>query len=146
MSLWFISTTIYRLSPNKLKKKRRKQILRYLSPIANRIIFREVNEKEERGAEAGEDDFFASALEPGKRSALIIPQTVREQQEVFETKVGEAVFVGPGIWEHGFFVATTVVVGDKFIYNPLSVDATFTHEGEQLNVIGEHNIIARLAR
>jgi chaperonin GroES len=69
---------------------------------------------------------------------IILPDTAKEKPSR-----GTVLAVGPGEYQNGTFVKTTTTVGQDVYFMPYSF-SEFKHEGEDLLIIGEANILAAI--
>jgi chaperonin GroES len=70
------------------------------------------------------------------KGGVILPQAHQEKPQE-----GTAIAVGPGKWEHGEFIATTIKVGDRVIYSKFS-GSELTYHDKKLLIIPERDCLA----
>jgi chaperonin GroES len=90
-----------------------------LQPLGDRVLVRPLKAEEVRA------------------SGIVIPDTAKEKPQE-----GEVLAVGPGKRDDdGERIPMDVKVGDKVLYSKYGGDE-FTIDGEELKVLGEHDILA----
>ena len=91
-----------------------------IKPLEDRIVIRQVE------------------AEQTTASGLVIPDTAKEKPQE-----GEVVAVGEGRFDDkGARIPMDVKVGDKVVFGPYSGSNTVKVDGEDLLVMGEHEILA----
>ncbi len=105
-----------------MKKKTSKQVQKTpISPLGDRVLIKEVKEKESQGR---------------TDSGIYLPETAKEDRGA---KKGEVVAVGSGRYEDGKLIPPTVKVGDRVLFQ---WGDSFSYKGEDYVVVRESEIIA----
>lgn len=92
-----------------------------ISPLGDRVLIKELKERETQGK---------------TDSGIYLPETVKEDRGA---KKGEVVAVGEGRYEDGKLVPISVKVGDKVLFQ---WGDNFSFKGEEYTVVRESEIIA----
>lgn len=90
-----------------------------VQPLRDRVILKRIEEEQEEGG-------------------IIIPDAVKEKSQE-----AEVLAVGPGRWEFGSFIETTVKPGDIVLFNKYAGNET-KHKGQEVIILREDDILAIL--
>lgn len=90
-----------------------------VQPLRDRVILKRIEEEQEEGG-------------------IIIPDAVKEKSQE-----AEVLAVGPGRWEFGSFIETTVKPGDIVLFNKYAGNET-KHKDQEVIILREDDILAIL--